>query len=199
VTLLNGVTITRSEKVKDEIVLEGNDIELVSRSCALINQVGLKAQGKLSSGLVMTILGNVPQLDRLPCKLSLFGRFRALEVEEDKLRSFAWQPSSFLRTRAPAVLKFLGCTWTAYNSTWLLSRFILLGRVSCRSLSGRSLAVLSISIRFSGLWFSCTVKTESVMKIDAVMLIVCFAEMPREEKGYQKVFGRNLRQREGCH
>lgn len=37
--LLNGVTITRSEKVKDEIVLEGNDIELVSRSCALINQV----------------------------------------------------------------------------------------------------------------------------------------------------------------
>jgi large subunit ribosomal protein L9e len=38
VTLLNGVTITRSEKVKDEIVLEGNDIELVSRSCALINQ-----------------------------------------------------------------------------------------------------------------------------------------------------------------
>ncbi|KFK30864.1 hypothetical protein AALP_AA6G035700 [Arabis alpina] len=38
VDLLDGVTIVRSEKVKDEIVLDGNDIELVSRSCALINQ-----------------------------------------------------------------------------------------------------------------------------------------------------------------
>jgi large subunit ribosomal protein L9e len=39
--MLDGVTILRSEKVKDEIVLDGNDIELVSRSAALINQVGL--------------------------------------------------------------------------------------------------------------------------------------------------------------
>ncbi|KAJ7531568.1 hypothetical protein O6H91_14G049100 [Diphasiastrum complanatum] len=38
VDMLNGVTVTRSEKVKDELVLEGNDIELVSRSAALINQ-----------------------------------------------------------------------------------------------------------------------------------------------------------------
>jgi large subunit ribosomal protein L9e len=38
VEMLDGVTIVRSEKVKDEIVLDGNDIELVSRSCALINQ-----------------------------------------------------------------------------------------------------------------------------------------------------------------
>jgi hypothetical protein len=37
--MLDGVTILRSEKVKDEIVLDGNDIELVSRSAALINQV----------------------------------------------------------------------------------------------------------------------------------------------------------------
>lgn len=37
--LLDGVSIIRSEKVKDEVVLDGNDIELVSRSCALINQV----------------------------------------------------------------------------------------------------------------------------------------------------------------
>ncbi|CAM6098654.1 unnamed protein product [Calypogeia fissa] len=38
VDMLSNVTVTRSEKVKDELVLEGNDIELVSRSAALINQ-----------------------------------------------------------------------------------------------------------------------------------------------------------------
>lgn len=38
VEMLEGVTILRSEKVKDELVLDGNDIELVSRSAALINQ-----------------------------------------------------------------------------------------------------------------------------------------------------------------
>jgi ribosomal protein L6P/L9E len=37
--MLSNVTVTRSEKVKDELILEGNDIELVSRSAALINQV----------------------------------------------------------------------------------------------------------------------------------------------------------------
>ncbi|XP_037482477.1 uncharacterized protein LOC119361295 [Triticum dicoccoides] len=39
VDMLDGVTIPRSEKVKDEIILNGNDIELVYRSAALINQV----------------------------------------------------------------------------------------------------------------------------------------------------------------
>ncbi|KAG1354738.1 60S ribosomal protein L9 [Cocos nucifera] len=38
VDMLEGVTIVRSDKVKDELVLDGNDIELVSRSAALINQ-----------------------------------------------------------------------------------------------------------------------------------------------------------------
>ncbi|KAL2327416.1 hypothetical protein Fmac_020843 [Flemingia macrophylla] len=35
VDLPDGVTVVGSEKVKDELVLEGNDIELVSRFCAL--------------------------------------------------------------------------------------------------------------------------------------------------------------------
>lgn len=39
VDMLEGVSVIRSEKVKDELVLDGNDIELVSRSAALINQV----------------------------------------------------------------------------------------------------------------------------------------------------------------
>ncbi|XP_031474221.1 60S ribosomal protein L9-like [Nymphaea colorata] len=38
VDMLEGVTVIRSEKVKDELVLDGNDVELVSRSAALINQ-----------------------------------------------------------------------------------------------------------------------------------------------------------------
>ena len=39
VNMLEGVSILRSEEVKDELVLDGNDIELVSRSADLINQV----------------------------------------------------------------------------------------------------------------------------------------------------------------
>ncbi|CAI0454826.1 unnamed protein product [Linum tenue] len=38
VDMLDGVTVIRSEKTKDELVLDGNDVELVSRSAALINQ-----------------------------------------------------------------------------------------------------------------------------------------------------------------
>lgn len=46
--MLEGVTVLRSEKVKDELVLDGNDIELVSRSCALINQVSATPFAPLS-------------------------------------------------------------------------------------------------------------------------------------------------------
>lgn len=41
VSMLPGVKIERSADVKDELVLSGNDVELVSRSCALIHQVCL--------------------------------------------------------------------------------------------------------------------------------------------------------------
>ncbi|KAG5009921.1 hypothetical protein JHK87_018436 [Glycine soja] len=37
VDMLEGVSVVRSEKVNDELILDGNDIELVSRSCTLIN------------------------------------------------------------------------------------------------------------------------------------------------------------------
>ena len=39
VEALEGVTVKRSTDVKDEITLEGNDINNVSGTCALIQQV----------------------------------------------------------------------------------------------------------------------------------------------------------------
>merc|ERR1711959_258821 len=38
INLLEGVTCERSNTIKDELILKGNDIELVSRSAALISQ-----------------------------------------------------------------------------------------------------------------------------------------------------------------
>lgn len=56
--MLEGVSIIRSEKVKDEIVLDGNDIELVSRSAALINQVlSLPSFGMIASNIHTFICG----------------------------------------------------------------------------------------------------------------------------------------------
>jgi len=45
VQLLKGVTVTRTEKVKDEIVLHGNDLDLVSQSAANIQQ-SCRVRGK---------------------------------------------------------------------------------------------------------------------------------------------------------
>lgn len=38
ISMLPGVTITRSEAVKDELILTGNDVELVSQSAANVHQ-----------------------------------------------------------------------------------------------------------------------------------------------------------------
>lgn len=43
VEMLEGVTITRSAAIKDELLVDGNDIELVSRSSALVSQGALHA------------------------------------------------------------------------------------------------------------------------------------------------------------
>ncbi|CAL9078796.1 60S ribosomal protein [Musa troglodytarum] len=64
VDLLDGVRIIRSEKVKDELVLEGNDIELVSRSAALINQkchVKNKDIRKFLDGIYVSEKGTVTE------------------------------------------------------------------------------------------------------------------------------------------
>lgn len=62
--MLNGVTILRSEKVKDELILDGNDIELVSRSCALINQkchVKKKDIRKFLDGIYVSERGTIAE------------------------------------------------------------------------------------------------------------------------------------------
>ncbi|KAL0400511.1 UNVERIFIED_CONTAM: 60S ribosomal protein L9 [Sesamum latifolium] len=59
VDMLEGVSVVRSEKVKDELVLEGNDIELVSRSAALINQFYLA---------YLTLTGVYFIWTEMPCK-----------------------------------------------------------------------------------------------------------------------------------
>ncbi|CAH9107391.1 unnamed protein product [Cuscuta epithymum] len=64
VDMLDGVTVLRSEKVKDELVLDGNDIELVSRSCALINQkchVKKKDIRKFLDGIYVSEKGKIEE------------------------------------------------------------------------------------------------------------------------------------------
>ncbi|KAF5460449.1 hypothetical protein F2P56_020312, partial [Juglans regia] len=66
VDMLEGVSILRSEKVKDELILDGNDIELVSRSAALINQkchVKNKDIRKFLDGIYVSEKGRVAEED----------------------------------------------------------------------------------------------------------------------------------------
>ena len=60
--LPTGVTISRSTGVKDELVLQGNDIEEVSKSAALINyqcHVRNKDIPKFLDGIYISERGNV--------------------------------------------------------------------------------------------------------------------------------------------
>lgn len=64
VDMLEGVKIIRSEKVKDELILDGNDVELVSRSAALINQkchVKNKDIRKFLDGIYVSEKGTVAE------------------------------------------------------------------------------------------------------------------------------------------
>ncbi|XP_047308700.1 60S ribosomal protein L9-like isoform X2 [Impatiens glandulifera] len=64
VDMLDGVSILRSEKVKDELTLDGNDIELVSRSAALINQkchVKKKDIRKFLDGIYVSEKGKITE------------------------------------------------------------------------------------------------------------------------------------------
>lgn len=57
-----GVTVTRSTAVKDELVLQGNDIEEVSKSAALINyqcHVRNKDIRKFLDGIYISDRGHV--------------------------------------------------------------------------------------------------------------------------------------------
>ncbi len=57
VRMLAGVTCERSSAVKDELIFTGNNLELVSRSCALIHQVRLdRQQGCFFVEMVETFL-----------------------------------------------------------------------------------------------------------------------------------------------
>ena len=59
---LPGVVVKRSADVKDEIVVEGNDIQHVSRTCALIQQicaVKRKDIRKFLDGIYVSSKGNV--------------------------------------------------------------------------------------------------------------------------------------------
>lgn len=64
VDALEGVTVSRSADVKDEIVLVGNDINHVSRTCALIQQicaVKRKDIRKFLDGIYVSYKGNVKE------------------------------------------------------------------------------------------------------------------------------------------
>ncbi|KAJ6950725.1 hypothetical protein NC651_004409 [Populus alba x Populus x berolinensis] len=98
VDMLEGVSILRSEKVKDELVLDGNDIELVSRSAALINQTILSSETMdIPDGVKIKISARIIEVEGPRGKLSrnfkhLNLDFQLIKDEEGKrkLKIDAW-------------------------------------------------------------------------------------------------------------
>ncbi|KAA0059809.1 60S ribosomal protein L9-like [Cucumis melo var. makuwa] len=55
--MLDGVSITQSEKVKDELVLDGNDIELVCRGLVLLLTRNVMSRTRIyGSSLMVSML-----------------------------------------------------------------------------------------------------------------------------------------------
>eukprot|EP00180_Rhodochaete_pulchella_P000091 Plantae.Rhodophyta-Rhodochaete_pulchella.ctg1057.p1 GENE.Plantae.Rhodophyta-Rhodochaete_pulchella.ctg1057~~Plantae.Rhodophyta-Rhodochaete_pulchella.ctg1057.p1 ORF type:complete len:193 (-),score=31.69 Plantae.Rhodophyta-Rhodochaete_pulchella.ctg1057:43-621(-) len=66
VAMLEGVTCYRSDKVKDELVVEGNDLDLVSQSAASVHQACLvrnKDIRKFLDGIYVDTKGHVVELE----------------------------------------------------------------------------------------------------------------------------------------
>mmetsp|Transcript_62579 Transcript_62579/g.87008 ORF Transcript_62579/g.87008 Transcript_62579/m.87008 type:complete len:112 (+) Transcript_62579:304-639(+) len=62
ITMLDGVKITKKEDVKDEITIEGNDLNNVSLSCALVHQSTLvkdKDIRKFLDGIYISEKGHI--------------------------------------------------------------------------------------------------------------------------------------------
>ena len=97
VDMLEGVSIVRSEKVKDELVLDGNDIELVSRSAALINQVCRNTYMNINWTLVKKTCGQdivheacMPNHLYFPSLLTKIFLFTEMSREEQGYPQISW-------------------------------------------------------------------------------------------------------------
>ncbi|KAF9673068.1 hypothetical protein SADUNF_Sadunf11G0110400 [Salix dunnii] len=105
VDMLEGVSIVRSEKVKDELVLDGNDIELVSRSAALINQkchVKNKDIRKFLDGIYVSEKGTVFE-EEFTSWLVVFTSFICCHLERSLLSIMACIMKPYMALKGSAI------------------------------------------------------------------------------------------------